>query len=192
MTPVIKLWTVIYLRNAVLRSRMVIDNIDSLIVKLLGKRLKTSAGIQKLKSSGLFFSPSREKQILSKCPSPQIADIYMAVMRNSRNAPKGLSWIFLPSGDAAADETAKKYFTKVFGEDTGIKEVKDLNNALKKAGKGLVIISPAGGLETAADKAAGSPLYRYCDYRLKKKLLFVFYSSVPPAFEDDLGVEINL
>lgn len=180
------------MQNAVKRLRLVIDNIDSLLVKLLSKRLKTSAAIQKIKSSGLFFSPSREKQILSKCPDGRLTDIYMAVLRNSRNAPENIDWHFIAAGNPKADGAAMEYFRKIFGGGIKLKNsksVKDLNAA---PGKGIVIISASTGIEGDYEASGLGKIYRYCEYRLKKRHIFSFYSSVPPAFESDLDVTISL
>ena len=180
------------MHNAVKRLRLVIDNIDSLLVKLLSKRLKTSAAIQKLKSSGLSFSPSREKQILSKCPDRRLADVYMAVLRNSRNAPENIEWHFIEAGGPKADGAALEYFTKIFGSGIKLKKSKSLKNLKAVPGKGVVIISASPRVESDSEAAGFRKLYRYCEYRLKKRHIFSFYSSVPPAFESDLDVTINL
>lgn len=180
------------MQNAVKRLRLVIDNIDSLLVKLLSKRLKTSAAIQKLKNSGLFFSPSREKQILSKCPDGRLTDVYMAVLRNSRKAPENIEWHFIASGSLKTDGAAMEYFTKIFGSGIKLKNSKSLKEMKAAPGKGVVIISASPRVEGGCAAAGNGKLYRYCEYRLKKRHLFSFYSSVPPAFEADLNVTISL
>lgn len=180
------------MQNAVKRLRLVIDNIDSLLVKLLSKRLKTSAAIQKLKSSGLFFSPSREKQILSKCPDGRLTDVYMAVLRNSRNAPENIEWHFIASGKPKADGAAMEYFIKIFGGGIKLKNSKSVKDLKAAPGKNVVIISAAPRLEGGCEAAGSGKIYRYCEYRLKKRHIFSFYSSVPPAFESDLNVTISL
>jgi len=180
------------LHNAVKRLRLVIDNIDSLLVKLLSKRLKTSAAIQKLKSSGLFFSPSREKQILSKCPDQRLADVYMAVLRNSRKAPENIEWHFISAGSPKADGAAVEYFTKIFGCGFKLKKSKSVKDLKTASGKGAVIISASQRVEGDYEAAGLGKLYMYCEYRLKKRHIFSFYSNVPPAFESDLNVTISL
>ena len=125
------------MQSAVKKLRLVIDNIDSLIIKLLNKRLKTSAGIQKIKNAALPFSPSREKQILAKCPAGEIFSIYLSVLMNSRKFAKNIKWYYISGADQKADQKALALFSKIFGPAiapaviVGEKNLKDGNVEFK-------------------------------------------------------------
>ncbi|HOT75345.1 MAG TPA: chorismate mutase [Candidatus Wallbacteria bacterium] len=180
------------MQSAVKKLRLVIDNIDSLIIKLLNKRLKTSAGIQKIKSASLPFSPSREKQILAKCPAGEIFSIYLAVLMNSRKFAKNIKWYYISGADKKSDEKAMALFSKIFGSGISPSVLggeKNLKEAL--AGK-AVIISPRGDLSGAAECGYKMKLYKYCDYKIKNRPVFSFYSTIEPAFESDLDAVIDI
>jgi len=180
------------MQSAVKKLRLVIDNIDSLIIKLLNKRLKTSAGIQKIKNAGLPFSPAREKQILAKCPAGEIFSIYLSVLMNSRKFAKNIKWYYISGADQKADQKALALFSKIFGPAIApavIVGEKNLKEAL--AGKS-VIISPRGDLSASEKCGYKIKLYKYCDYKIKSRTVFSFYSTIEPAFESDLDAVIEI
>ncbi len=182
------------MQNAVQRLRLVIDNIDSLLIKLLNKRFKISLNIQKLKNGDLGFSPSRERQILSKCSSDELRDTYLCVLSNSRRMPDSIKWYFIESSEKKRCDDARRHLVKIFGAacSSGLKTVKSNETIKPEKNEKYIIISPEEpGAASGAQLEAGG-VYKYCQYRLCGELIFTFYSNIKPAFDNDLNVVINL
>ena len=178
------------MQNAVQRLRLVIDNIDSLLIKLLNKRFKTSLNIQKLKNDGLGFSPSRERQILAKCSSDELKDTYLGVLSNSRRIPEGIKWYLTESENKQCGAPVMQYLTKIFGVNrlNGLKITKKNEPFKIKKNEKFIMISTQN-FETSA---CADEVYKYCEYRHGGEIIFSFYSNIKPAFDHDLNVIINL
>jgi chorismate mutase len=182
------------MQNAVQRLRLVIDNIDSLLIKLLNKRFKTSLNIQKLKNDGLGFSPSRERQILAKCSSGELKDTYLSVLSNSRRIPDGIKWYFIESGDRPRRAVVRQYLTKIFGVGclSGLKIIKNNEAPKPKRNEKYIVISSDNFATDSGALSGADAIYKYCEYRLDGEMIFSFYSNIKPAFDNDLNVVINL
>lgn len=178
------------MQNAVQRLRLVIDNIDSLLIKLLNKRFKTSMNIQKLKNDGIGFSPSRERQILAKCSSEAIKDIYLGVLSNSRRMPEDIKWYFIEDEDNHRCGLIREYLAKIFGVDrlNAMTTIKKNETVKNKKNEKFIIISP----EDFESETGACAIYKYCEYRRGGDIIFSFSSNIKPAFDYDLSVVINL
>ncbi|HNY12982.1 MAG TPA: chorismate mutase [Candidatus Wallbacteria bacterium] len=179
------------MQSSLKKLRYFIDNIDSLILKLLSKRIKISKKIQLLKPSPVKFSPAREKDILKNC-SREATDIYLAILAVSRSWPPGAKWFFMSGGNAVRDDLAMQYFRKIFG--AGIKIIKnaDIKEILENA-RNASDNKPVFVIRQGSSKTAGpfeELFFRHADYKKSGRKLFEFCSTAAP--DDEKGVTINL
>ncbi len=172
------------MKNTIERLRTVIDNIDALIIKLLNKRLKTSSNIQKIKNDGLGFSPARERQILMKCQSTEIKNIYANILSNSRKIPGSIKWCFLRCGDIKKDRLALENFNKIFGRECylKLKKITGRKGEKIKYRHNTVIITALDAIDDYFS-SNGPQFVKYCEYQRENETLFSFYYEKNASFE---------
>lgn len=173
------------------KLRYFIDNIDSLILKLLNKRIKISKKIQILKPSPFKFSPARENEILKNC-SRETIDIYLSILSASRSWPAGTKWFFIGGEDIERDQLALRYFHKIFGDGVKINVAaknKEINECAKNAtDSNPVIVIRQGSSKLTWDGAKF--FFKHADYKKGARKLFEFYSTAAPT--DEKSVTITL
>jgi len=179
------------LQSSFKKLRYFIDNIDSLIFKLLSKRIRISKKIQALKPSPLKFSPAREKEILKNCPREAL-DVFFAVLAVSRIWPAGAKWFFMSGGNEGRDELALRFFRKIFGDGIKLSETNDIKALLETAGnasgnKPVFIISH---ISSWFKGPAGELFFKHAEYKKGARKLFEFYSTIAP--ENEKSVTITL
>ena len=173
------------------KLRYFIDNIDSLILKLLSKRIRISKKIQSLKPSPMKFSPAREKEILKNCPREAL-DVYLSILAVSRSWPADAKWFFIPGENAESDKLAMQYFRKIFGADIKIIEAaapEEIAETAQKASenKPLFVICPG---RSKPFGRAEDLFFKHAGYKKGGRKLFDFYSTAAPA--EEKSVTINL
>jgi len=179
------------MENTVKKLRSVIDNVDTLLMKLLNKRFKISRQLQKIKKHPVSYSPARENEILSKCPCGDTLRIYRTLLKQSRIFSENIKWLFINSGNKTADTLALKHFDEIFGGHDKLKFY-DSPSELKIPARSPAVIITAGNIGNSLGCDIEKKLFKYCEYKEKKRAVFGFYSTVAPLFECDLNVTVNL